>query len=67
MLPNLTRQAGADHRRENLEALALELSAAEVAEIDKSQEEATKLRQEEHDKFVKASADYEQSRATFLG
>jgi len=28
--------AGADHRRENLEALALELSAAEVAEIDKA-------------------------------
>ena len=36
MLPNLTRQASADHRRENLEALALELSAAEVAEIDKA-------------------------------
>jgi len=28
--------ASADHRRENLEALALELSAAEVAEIDKA-------------------------------
>merc|ERR1719163_2220749 len=42
-------------------AQAIKILEAEVAEIDKSQEEATKLRQEEHDKFVKASADYEQS------
>merc|ERR1719247_1694425 len=40
---------------------AINILEAEVSEIDKSQEEGTKLRQEEHEKFVKASADYEQS------
>merc|ERR1719174_3174059 len=40
---------------------AIKILEEEVSEIDKSQEEATKLRQEEHEKFVKASADYEQS------
>merc|ERR1719379_2430329 len=40
---------------------AIKILEAEVSEIDKSQEEATKLRQDEHEKFVKASADYEQS------
>jgi len=41
--------------------MAIKILEQEVAEIDKSQEEATKLRQEEHEKFVTASADYEQS------
>merc|ERR1719387_1911622 len=40
---------------------AINILEAEVSEIDKSQEEGTKLRQDEHEKFVKASADYEQS------
>merc|ERR1719240_2195525 len=40
---------------------AIKILETEVSEIDKSQEEATKLRQEEHEKFLKASADYEQS------
>jgi hypothetical protein len=42
-------------------SMAIKILEQEVAEIDKSQEEATKLRQEEHEKFVTASADYEQS------
>merc|ERR1719506_1055946 len=40
---------------------AIKILETEVSEIDTSQEEATKLRQEEHEKFVKASADYDQS------
>merc|ERR1719379_222125 len=40
---------------------AIKILEGEVSEIDKSQEEATKLRQEEHEKFLKASADYDQS------
>jgi uncharacterized protein YeeX (DUF496 family) len=40
---------------------AIKILETEVSEIDKSQEEATKLRHEENEKFLKASADYEQS------
>jgi DNA repair exonuclease SbcCD ATPase subunit len=40
---------------------AIKILEAEVSEIDKSQEEATNLRAAEHEKFLKASADYEQS------
>merc|ERR1719217_1324472 len=40
---------------------AIKILETEVSEIDKSQEEGTKLRHEENAKFLKASADYEQS------